>query len=167
LLDALNSWQLVSELKTVLGLPAAASFKHVSPAGAAVAVPLTDIEREIYDLGNMNVPLSDVALAYVRARNSDPMCSFGDFAAFSHTVDLSAALLLKNEVCDGIIAPGFDIAALEILKQKKKGSFVVLLVDENFSPPPLEFREVFGACFAQRRNNLLFTNEQLENVSNL
>lgn len=154
LLDAVNAWQLVKELREALGLPAAASFKHVSPAGAAVAVALTAEEMLAYDLSEDKVKeLTPAALAYVRARNADPMCSFGDFAAISDIVDEQTALFLKTEVSDGIIARGFEPKALEILKTKKNGSFIILEADPSFVPDSIEYREVFGTCFAQRRND--------------
>jgi len=164
LLDACNAWQLVSELKYALGLPAAASFKHVSPAGAAVASPLSVAEAAAYEIADPST-LSDIALAYVRARNADPMCSFGDFAAISHVVDVSTAKVFKAEVCDGIIAPGYEPEALEILAAKKKGGFIVLEADESFTPPTQEYREVYGLGFSQKRNDALFTPAHLEKVT--
>ena len=134
LLDACNAWQLVLELKRALGLPAAASFKHCSPAGAALGIPLTAVEAAAYEIADPSA-LSPTALAYVRARNADPMCSFGDFAAISHVIDVATARVFKTEVCDGIVAPGFEPEALEILKAKKKGSFIILQADEAFEPP--------------------------------
>jgi phosphoribosylaminoimidazolecarboxamide formyltransferase/IMP cyclohydrolase len=163
LLDACNAWQLVFELKQALGLPAAASFKHCSPAGAAVGTPLTAIEAAAYEIADPSV-LSPTALAYVRARNADPMCSFGDFAAVSHIVDVATAKVFKVEVCDGIIAPGFEPEALEILKAKKKGGFIILQADESYIAPLLEFREVYGVTFSQRRNDALFTPAHLQKV---
>jgi phosphoribosylaminoimidazolecarboxamide formyltransferase/IMP cyclohydrolase len=159
LLDALNAWQLVQELREALGLPAAASFKHVSPAGAAVAVPLSPALAEVY--GVEAERLSPSALAYVRARGADPKSSFGDFAAFSDPVDEACAETLRTEVSDGLIAPGFVGRALEILKAKKGGGFIVLEGDPAFRPPPEEFKEVFGVGFAQRRNDLRLTREHL------
>mmetsp|Transcript_32160 Transcript_32160/g.53745 ORF Transcript_32160/g.53745 Transcript_32160/m.53745 type:complete len:621 (+) Transcript_32160:70-1932(+) len=156
LLDACFAWQLVLELKTALGLPAAASFKHCSPAGAAVGVPLSKSEAKAYEVADPSV-LTPTALAYVRARNADPMCSFGDFAAVSHTVDVATAKFFKTEVCDGIIAPGYEEEALNILKSKKKGGFIVLQADETFTPPDEEFRELFGVGFSQKRNNVVFS----------
>lgn len=158
LLDALNAWQLVRELREALNLPAAASFKHVSPAGAAVSVPLSTLEALAYEIADPD-SLSPVALAYVRARNADPMCSFGDFVAVSDVVDECTARVLKTEVCDGIIGPGFEPAALEILRAKKKGAFIVLQADVSFVPPADEVREVYGAVFRQKRNETLFTAE--------
>ena len=163
LLDACNAWQLVYELRKALDLPAAASFKHCSPAGAAVAAALTPAEAAAYEIADPTT-LTPVALAYIRARNADPMCSFGDFAAVSHVVDVATAKVLKVEVSDGIIAPGFEPEALEILKQKKKGAFIVLQADENFIAPLLEFREVYGMGFSQRRNDALITPAHLEKI---
>jgi phosphoribosylaminoimidazolecarboxamide formyltransferase/IMP cyclohydrolase len=134
LLDACNAWQLVLELRQALGVPAAASFKHCSPAGAAIGVPLSEAEARAYEIADPS-KLSPTALAYVRARNADPMCSFGDFAAISHIVDVSTAMVFKTEVCDGIIAPGFEPEALEILRAKKKGAFICLKADEAFVAP--------------------------------
>jgi len=162
LLDAANAWQLVLELKQGLGLAAAASFKHVSPAGAGVAVPLTPAELEAYELECQ--PSTPAALAYARARNADPMSSFGDFAAISEVVDEATALYLKTEVSDGIVAAGYHPAALEILKQKKGGAFIVLQADASFAPPAVEYREVFGMGFMQRRNDRVLTMADLSNV---
>lgn len=159
LLDALNAWQLVRELREALGLPAAASFKHVSPAGAAVAVPLSGVLAEVY--GVNAGALSPQAVAYTRARGADPKSSFGDFAAFSDPVDESCAELLRTEVSDGLIAPGFEGRALEILKAKKGGGFVVLQADPAYVPPAEEFKEVFGVGFGQRRNDARLTPEHL------
>lgn len=164
-LDAANAWQLVKELKEALGLPAAASFKHVSPAGAAVAVPLTAEERKAYEVSGESADnLTPVALAYIRARHADPMCSFGDFAAVSDHVDEATALVLKVEVSDGIVAPSFDAKALEILKAKKNGSFVVLQANPDYVPSDMEFREVFGMGFAQKRNNAKITEANLKEI---
>lgn len=162
LMDALNSWQLVSELKAALGLPAAASFKHVSPAGAAVAVPLSDHLKEVYEAGHLN--LTPTALAYLRARNADPKCSFGDFAAVSDVVDEATALVMKREVSDGIIAPGFDEKALEILKTKQDGRYIILQADPDFVPPPVEYREIYGVGFSQARNNVPVTAEHFKKL---
>lgn len=162
LLDALNAWQLVRELKTSLGTAAAASFKHVSPAGAAVAVPLASAVAEAYEAGS-RAP-SPVSLAYLRARNADPMSSFGDFAAVSETVDVALARILKFEVSDGIIAPDYEPEALEILKGKKGGRFLVLKGDPTLELPKEEWRELHGACLQQKRNDALFTANHLENV---
>eukprot|EP00750_Incisomonas_marina_P003113 INCI12851.1.p1 GENE.INCI12851.1~~INCI12851.1.p1 ORF type:complete len:570 (-),score=106.97 INCI12851.1:409-2118(-) len=163
LLDAVNAWQLVSEARAALDLPCAASFKHVSPAGAAVAVPLSKEEELAYEVGSRE--LTPVALAYLRARNADPLCSFGDFAAVSDVVDVDTARILKTEVSDGIIAPGFEPEALEILRKKKKGNYIILQADTNFVAPDLEFREIYGCGFAQKRNDTIFTEqEHLANV---
>merc|ERR1719261_2421334 len=142
LLDAVNAWQLVYELAQATGLPAAASFKHVSPAGAAIGIELTDQERLVFEVKDKE--LTPTAAAYVRARNADPMCSFGDFVAISHEVDLATAKILKIEVSDGIIAPGFNAEALEILKAKKGGKFIVLQGNPDFVPPEKEYRTVGG-----------------------
>lgn len=160
LLDALNSWQLVHELRQSLGLPAAASFKHVSPAGAAVAVPLTDELRQAYFATG---DLSPLATAYARARGADRMCSFGDWAALSDVVDVSTAQLLRREASDGVIAPGYEPEALEILKTKKGGAYPVIRIDPDYVPPQQETRQVFGVRFEQKRNDAtptpnLFTN---------
>jgi phosphoribosylaminoimidazolecarboxamide formyltransferase/IMP cyclohydrolase len=160
LLDALNGWQLVRELRAATALPAAASFKHVSPAGAAVAVPLSPALEEVYEVQGKS--LSPSALAYVRARGADPKSSFGDFAAFSDPVDEQAAELLKTEVSDGVIAPGFEGRALAILKSKKGGGFVVLQADPAFQPPQEELKEVYGVAFVQRRNDVLLGPAHLE-----
>merc|ERR1712070_730968 len=162
LLDAVNAWQLVHELREATGLPAAASFKHVSPAGAAIGVPLSDEEREVYEVRDKE--LSPVATAYVRARNADPMCSFGDFVAISHEVDVATASILKIEVSDGVIAPGFAPEALEILKAKKQGKFIVLKADTSFVPPDMEFRMCGGLGYWQKRNNVIFKESHLEKV---
>jgi len=152
LLDALNAWQLVKELKEALNLPAAASFKHVSPAGVGVALPLSQVEKEAYELGDKT--LSPLALAYLRARNADPLCSFGDFAALSDPVDDETANILKTEVSDGIIAPAFSEKALEILKAKKQGGYIILQADPSYEAPEQEYREVYGVVFSQKRNSL-------------
>lgn len=161
LLDALNGWQLVRELRQALELPAATSFKHVSPAGAAVGVALEPELREIYGAGEKT--LSPLAHAYLRARGADPMSSFGDFAALSDPVDEATALVFKSEVSDGVIAPGFEPAALEILQGKKGGKFIILQGDPAYQPPPVEYKEVFGVAFSQQRNNVIFSPEHLEN----
>ena len=163
LLDALNGWQLVKELKKATGLPAATSFKHVSPAGAAVGLPLTDIEKKIYwvdDLGE----LSDLAAAYARARGADRMSSFGDFISLSDVCDASTALLIKREVSDGVIAPGYTDEALEILKQKKKGNYCVIQIDPDYVPAPIETKDVYGVCFEQGRNELKIDDDFFANV---
>lgn len=160
-MDALNSWQLVKELKEATGMPAAASFKHVSPAGAAVGLPLSDVERQIYFTGDQE--LSPIACAYARARGADRMSSYGDFAALSDICDKDTALLIKKEVSDGVIAPGYTDEALEILKSKRKGSYNVIQIDLDYVPAPLERKQVFGITFEQGRNEIkiddsLFTN---------
>ena len=153
LLDALNAWQLVQELDEALGLPAATSFKHVSPAGAAVSVPLDDTLLEVYDC-KKNQELSSLATAYIRARGADPLSSFGDFIALSRKVDLSTAEVVREMVSDGIIAPGFDNDALILLKEKKDGKYLILAADPEFKIPELEFREVAGVGFSQLRNTI-------------
>lgn len=162
LLDALNAWQLVRELRKALELPAAASFKHVSPAGAAIAVPLTRELKRVYFVDDAE--LSPLATAYARARGADRMSSFGDWAALSDPCDLSTAQLLKREVSDGVIAPGFEPGALEILRQKKKGAYGVLEIDPKYQPPETETREVFGISFEQKRNNAAITADTLKNI---
>jgi phosphoribosylaminoimidazolecarboxamide formyltransferase / IMP cyclohydrolase len=162
LLDALNAWQLVRELRAALQLPAAASFKHVSPAGAAVAVPMAkDVARASF-VDDME--LSPLATAYARARGADRLCSFGDFAALSDVVDVATANVLKREVSDGVIAPGYEPAALEILRSKRGGKYCVLEVDPAWSAPDTETREVFGIVFEQRRNQVVPGREHLANV---
>ena len=162
LLDALNAWQLVLELRQASGLPAAASFKHVSPAGAAVAVPLSRELRAVYEAGDQ--PLSPQTAAYLRARGADPMSSYGDFAALSDPVDEATAQVLKTEVSDGIIAPGYEGEALSVLKRKKQGAFIVLEADPAYRPPENELKEVFGVTFAQRRNDARIGAELLGRV---
>ena len=152
LLDAMNSWQLVRELKEATGLPAAASFKHVSPAGAAVAAPLSETLREMYFAPDF--PLTPLATAYVRARGDDRMSSYGDFSALSDVCDVATAKILKHEVSDGVIAPGYEPEALEILKTKKKGNYVILEMDPAYEPAPVETKQVFGVTFEQRRNDV-------------
>ena len=162
-LDAFNGWQLVSELKKATGLPAATSFKHVSPAGAAVGLPLTDTLAKIYwvdDLGE----LSPLACAYARARGADRMSSFGDFIALSDICDADTAKLIKREVSDGVIAPGYTEEALEILKQKKKGNYNVIEIDPSYVPDPLEKKQVFGITFEQSRNELDVNGDLLSNI---
>lgn len=161
-LDALNSWQLVQQLKQATGLPSAASFKHVSPAGAAVACPLSDVEKQIYFTGDAE--LTPLASAYARARGADRMSSYGDFAALSDVCDEATALLLKVEVSDGVIAPGYTEKALEILKSKKKGNYVVLQMDENYKPDPIERKQVFGVTFEQGRNDSVIDESLFENI---
>ena len=152
LLDALNGWQLVSELRANLHLPAAASFKHVSPAGAAVAVPLTQTERGMYFVSDKSDP-SPLAIAYIRARGADRMSSFGDFVSLSDVCDLSTAKAIKREVSDGIIAPGFEPEALALLKQKKQGQYCILQIDPGYRRPALDHREIYGITFEQHYND--------------
>lgn len=154
LLDALNSWQLVKELKAATGLPAAASFKHVSPAGAAVGLPLSDTLKKIYFVDDVNFELTPLANAYARARGADRMCSYGDFCALSDTCDEATALLIKREVSDGVIAPDYTPEALKILQDKRKGTYNVLKIDPNFIPAPIERKQVFGVTFEQGRNEV-------------
>jgi phosphoribosylaminoimidazolecarboxamide formyltransferase/IMP cyclohydrolase len=161
-LDALNAWQLVLEAREALGLPAAASFKHVSPAGAALGEELPDDLRRAYEVEG--VALTPVATAYVRARGADPKCSFGDFVAISDVVDVSTARYLKGVVSDGIVAPGYEPEALEILKSKKKGAFIVLTGDPGFTPPVRERREIFGVRLEQDRNDVRLAPQHLEKV---
>lgn len=160
-LDALNSWQLVKELKAATGLPAAASFKHVSPAGAAVGLPLNDTLKKIYFVDDVGFELTPLANAYARARGADRMCSYGDFCALSDICDEATAKLIKREVSDGVIAPGYTPEALEILKDKRKGTYCVIQVDPNFVPEPIEHKEVFGITFEQGRNNVDLGDESL------
>ncbi len=162
-LDAFNGWQLVRELKAATGLPAATSFKHVSPAGAAVGLPLSETLRKIYWVDDMG-ELSPLACAYARARGADRMSSFGDFIALSDVCDKDTASLIKREVSDGVIAPGFTDEALEILKAKKKGNYCVIKIDENYRPAPLEHKQVFGITFEQGRQELPIDDELLSNV---
>lgn len=162
-MDALNGWQLVKELKAATGLPAATSFKHVSPAGAAVGLPLTDVLKKIYwaeDLGE----LSPVACAYVRARGADRMSSYGDFIALSDECDESAALAIQREVSDGIIAPGYTEKALEILKSKRKGTYNIIRIDPSYTPDPIERRKIYGITFEQGRNELHIGDELFANI---
>jgi len=161
-MDALNSWQLVRELKAATGLPSAASFKHVSPAGAAVGLPLSDVERKIYFVDQKE--LSPLACAYARARGADRMSSYGDFAALSDICDADTANLLKPEVSDGVIAPGYTEEALEILKTKKKGNYNVLQMDEAYRPNPVERKQVFGITFEQGRNEIVIDDHAVENI---
>jgi phosphoribosylaminoimidazolecarboxamide formyltransferase/IMP cyclohydrolase len=162
LLDALNAWQLVRELKQVIGQPAAASFKHVSPSGAAVAVPLTDILKKIYFVDDME--LTPLATAYTRARGVDRMSSFGDFIALSDTVDVTTAKLISREVSDGVIAPAYEPEVLEILKKKKQGKYAILQIDPTYEPQLTEVRQVFGVSMEQRRNDRLVTREDFANI---
>ncbi len=163
LLDALNSWQLVRELRAATGLPAAASFKHVSPAGAAVGLPLSETDRKIYFV-DAGAELSPIACAYIRARGADRLCSYGDWAALSDTCDAAAALYLKGEVSDGIIAPGYTDEALAILKTKKKGNYNVVQIDPDYVPAVLEEKDVFGVTFQQGRNNFRISEELLSHI---
>ena len=162
-LDAFNGWQLVRELKQATGLPAATSFKHVSPAGAAVGLPLTEIEKKIYWVADMG-DLSPLASAYARARGADRMSSFGDFISLSDVCDVSTALLIKREVSDGVIAPGYEPEALEILKAKKKGGYNVIEIDPDYVPDPIERKQVFGVSFEQGRNELKIDEAFLDNM---
>ena len=162
-LDAFNGWQLVNELKRATGLPAATSFKHVSPAGAAVGLPLTDVERKIYWVDDMG-ELTPLANAYARARGADRMSSFGDFISLSDVCDVATAKLIKREVSDGVIAPGYEPEALEMLKAKKKGNYNVIQIDPSYCPAPVEHKEVFGITFEQGRNELVIDKEMLNNI---
>ena len=162
-LDALNSWQLVRELKADTGLPAAASFKHVSPAGAAVGLPLTDVDKKIYFVDE-TAELSPIACAYIRARGADRLCSYGDWAALSDVCDAATARYLKYEVSDGVIAPGYTDEALEILKTKKKGNYNVVQIDPNYVPAEQEYKDVFGVTFQQGRNNFKIDEDLLGNI---
>ena len=153
-LDALNSWQLVKELKAATGMPAAASFKHVSPAGAAIGLPLSDTLKKIYFVDDVKLPLSPLACAYARARGADRMCSYGDFVALSDVCDAVTATLLKREVSDGVIAPGYTDEAIEILKDKRKGTYTVIQIDPDYTPAPIEHKQVFGITFEQGRNEV-------------
>lgn len=163
LLDAFNGWQLVRELKAATGLPAATSFKHVSPAGAAVGLPLDETLAKIYWVDDMG-KLSPLASAYARARGADRMSSFGDFISLSDVCDVDTAKLIKREVSDGVIAPGYEPEALEILKSKKNGNYCVIEIDADYEPNPIERKQVFGVTFEQGRNNLVIDNDLLSNV---
>ena len=163
LLDALNSWQLVKELKEATGLPSAASFKHVSPAGAAVGLPLSDTDRKIYFV-EQEGELSPIACAYIRSRGADRLCSYGDWAALSDICDADTANYLKLEVSDGIIAPGYTPEALEILSSKKKGNYNVVQIDPDYVPAQVEYKDVFGVTFQQGRNNYKISRELLTNI---
>ena len=160
-LDALNGWQLVKELKEATGLPAATSFKHVSPAGAAIGLPLSDILKKIYFVDDLKVEMSPVACAYARARGADRMSSYGDFIALSDTCDLATALLIKREVSDGVIAPSYTEEALEILREKRKGTYNVLQIDTTYTPAPMERKQVFGITFEQLRNEVNLNDDDL------
>ena len=163
-LDAFNGWQLVSELKKATGLPAAASFKHVSPAGAAVGLPLSDVERKIYWVDDMDMEFTPLANAYARARGADRMSSFGDFISLSDVCDKATAMIIKREVSDGVIAPGYTDEALEILKAKKKGHYNVIQIDTDYVPAKVEHKEVFGITFEQGRNELVIDEHFFDNV---
>ena len=162
-LDALNSWQLVKELKEATGLPAAASFKHVSPAGAAVGLPLSETDRNIYFVED-SAPLTPIACAYIRARGADRLCSYGDWAALSDVCDAATAAYLKGEVSDGIIAPGYTPEAMEILKSKKKGNYNIVQIDPNYTPAVQEHKDVFGVTFEQGRNNFVISEDLLDHI---
>ena len=170
-LDALNSWQLVRELKEATGLPAAASFKHVSPAGAAVGLPLDDTLAHIYFVDDVKIPLTPIACAYARARGADRMSSYGDFIALSDTCDLTTATLIKREVSDGVIAPDYTEEALQVLRDKRKGTYNVIKIDPAYRPAPIEHKQVFGITFEQGRNEVrlddpaLFENIPTQNKS--
>ena len=163
-LDAFNGWQLVKELKKATGLPAAASFKHVSPAGAAVGLPLSDVEKKIYWVDDMDIEFTPLANAYIRARGADRMSSFGDFISLSDVCDASTAKVIKREVSDGVIAPGYTEEALEILKQKKKGNYCVIQIDPDYEPAPIERKDVFGITFEQGRNELHIDDKFFDNI---
>ena len=164
-LDALNGWQLVKELKEATGMPAATSFKHVSPAGAAIGLPLTDTLKKIYFVDDVQIPLSPLACAYARARGADRMSSYGDFIALSDTCDAATATLIKREVSDGVIAPGYTEEALEILREKRKGTYNVIKIDPDYVPAPVEHKQVFGITFEQGRNDIKLNDPALfENI---
>ncbi len=164
-LDALNSWQLVKEMKEATGMPAAASFKHVSPAGAAIGLPLSDTLKKIYFVDDINIELSPIACAYARARGADRMSSYGDFVALSDVCDAATATLIKREVSDGVIAPGYTPEAIEILKAKRKGTYNVIKIDPSYVPEPVERKQVFGITFEQGRNNINLNDPALfENI---
>jgi phosphoribosylaminoimidazolecarboxamide formyltransferase/IMP cyclohydrolase len=163
-LDAFNGWQLVSELKKATGLPAATSFKHVSPAGAAVGLPLSDVERKIYWVDDMDMEFTPLANAYARARGADRMSSFGDFISLSDVCDKATAMIIKREVSDGVIAPGYTDEALEILKAKKKGNYNVIQINPDYVPAKVEHKEVFGITFEQGRNELVIDEHFFDNV---
>ena len=163
-LDAFNGWQLVKELKKATGLPAATSFKHVSPAGAAVGLPLTDVERKIYWVDDLDMEFTPLANAYARARGADRMSSFGDFISLSDVCDVATARIIKREVSDGVIAPGYEPEALEILKAKKKGGYNVIEIDENYEPSPIEVKQVYGISFEQGRNELKIDDDFFNNI---
>lgn len=160
-LDALNSWQLVKELKEATGLPAAASFKHVSPAGAAVGLPLSDTLKKIYFVDDVKAELSPLACAYARARGADRMSSYGDFVALSDVCDAATATLIKREVSDGVIAPGYTPEAIDILKDKRNGTYNVIKIDADYNPEPIERKQVFGITFEQGRNDICLNDDSL------
>lgn len=164
LLDAFNGWQLVRELKRATGLPAATSFKHVSPAGAAVGQPLSEVEKKIYWVDDMDIEFTPLANAYIRARGADRMSSFGDFISLSDVCDRSTALVIKREVSDGVIAPGYTDEAMEILKQKKNGNYCVVEIDADYEPAPVERKDVFGVTFEQGRNELKIDDDFFSNI---
>ncbi|MCI9004015.1 MAG: phosphoribosylaminoimidazolecarboxamide formyltransferase [Lachnospiraceae bacterium] len=163
-LDALNGWQLVKELKAATGLPAATSFKHVSPAGAAVGLPMTEVEKKIYWVDDMEMEFTPLANAYARARGADRMSSFGDFISLSDVCDVATAKIIKREVSDGVIAPGYEPEALDILKAKKKGNYNVVEIDPSYVPHPIERKEVYGITFEQGRNELKIDEDFFANV---
>ena len=163
-LDAFNGWQLVKELKKATGLPAATSFKHVSPAGAAVGLPLSDVEKQIYWVSDMDIEFTPLANAYIRARGADRMSSFGDFISLSDVCDKSTALVIKREVSDGVIAPGYTDEALEVLKAKKNGNYCVIEIDPDYVPAPIERKDVFGITFEQGRNELNIDENFFSNI---
>ena len=163
-LDAFNGWQLVKELKKATGLPAATSFKHVSPAGAAVGLPLSEVEKQIYWVSDMDIEFTPLANAYIRARGADRMSSFGDFISLSDVCDKSTALVIKREVSDGVIAPGYTDEALEILKAKKNGNYCVIEIDPDYVPAPIERKDVFGITFEQGRNELNIDENFFSNI---
>ncbi len=163
-LDAFNGWQLVKELKKATGLPAATSFKHVSPAGAAVGLPLSDVEKKIYWVDDLDIEFTPLANAYARARGADRMSSFGDFISLSDVCDVATAKIIKREVSDGVIAPGYEPEALEILKAKKKGNYNVIKIDENYTPAPIEVKQVYGISFEQGRNELKIDEDFFGNI---
>lgn len=163
-LDAFNGWQLVKELKKATGLPAATSFKHVSPAGAAVGLPLTEVEKKIYWVDDLDMEFTPLANAYARARGADRMSSFGDFISLSDVCDAATARIIKREVSDGVIAPGYEPEALEILKAKKKGGYNVIEIDEDYVPAPTEVKQVYGISFEQGRNELKIDDAFFDNI---
>lgn len=161
LLDAFNSWQLVKELKAATGMPSAASFKHVSPAGAAVGAPLNETLKKVYFVDDIKVPMTPIAVAYARARGADRMSSYGDFIALSDTCDVATATLIKREVSDGVIAPDYEPEALQILREKRKGTYCVIKIDPNYKPEAIERKQVYGVTFEQGRNEIDLTGDNL------